>query len=143
MNGGLQRWAEEQRRLCDQLGLSVEAWVELLEGAAERRAGLMAAVVGASVAAGQGMKPITDLDTEALLGLARGLLLTPPTRLRHPVLAVATQQQELIEGRGAARLKAARTPPLPPGAGEPRRVAQSPAPSATQATPDAPGAPRA
>lgn len=134
------RWVEEQRRLCDTLGLSTEAWLELLEGAAERRAGLMAAVVGASVAAGLGMKPAAGVDPEALLTLARQLLGAPHSQLSHPVLAAAAQNGAPTAGRGAARLKARRARPEPVEA--PTRAQEQPAESDARPTPDAPGAER-
>lgn len=129
------QWVEEQRRMCEALGLSAEAWLQLLEGAAERRAGLMAAVVGASVAAGLGMKPASGVDPKALLGLARQLLDAP--KLSHPVLAAAARAGAPSPGRGAARLKARLNRKQP--VETPARAKSQPAKSDLRPTPDAPG----
>ncbi len=133
MSETLEQWARDQRALASALGLSVDRWLVVLEAAGANRAGVTAAVIGASMARRLGMPNLAEVDGPALVETARALLDPEPPRVRHPVVAEAIRRADGWEpGRGARRLT--RTP-----AARPDRAAPSDAPSSTQATADAPG----
>lgn len=133
MGHGRAQWAVEQRALARALGLSIEDWLAALDDAARNRAGLTAAVIGASMARGRGMPRLAEIDGPALAALARQLIDPEPPRAHHPVLAEAIRRADtLTSGEGGRRL--ARSRPVAPD-----RAAPSDAPSAAEATADAPG----
>lgn len=132
----LATWGAEQRALARALGLSIEEWLTELEAAGTRTTGLTAAVVGAAMTQGLGLVILDRLDAAALVAEARRLVDPTPPRVESPVLAEAIRRaDELPAGQGAARLKR-RSKAEPP---RPDRVEAAPLPSATTATPDAPG----
>lgn len=129
----LAAWAADQRALARALGLSIAEWLAMLEAAGERRTGLTAAVVGAAMAAGQGLGVLERLDGPSLAAAARALIDPAPPKVGDPVLAEAIRRaDEIVDGRGASRLRRS-TETSPP------RTAAPALPSADQATPDAPG----
>ena len=128
MDDALGRWANQQRDLARALGLSLEAWLAALDAAGRNRAGVTAAVIGASMAQGRGLPRLSDVDGPALARQARALIDPEPPRARHPVVAEAIRRSaQLQSGQGARRL------------GRPDRAAPSDAPSSARATADAPG----
>lgn len=132
----LATWGAEQRALARALGLSIEEWLAELEAAGARTTGLTAAVVGAAMTQGLGLGILDRLDAAALVAQARHLVDPTPPRVESPVLAEAIRRaDELPAGQGAARLKR-KSKAAPP---RPDRVEAAPLPSATTATPDAPG----
>ena len=71
---GLRKWAEAQRDLARALGLSLDDWLTALDAAGRNRAGLTAAVIGASVARGRGIPKLNEVDGPALATFARELI---------------------------------------------------------------------
>jgi hypothetical protein len=131
----LEIWAESQRSLARALGLSIEDWIRALDAASKRKTGLTAAVIGASMARGLGMKVLDSLDPERLVEQAKTLIDPEPPRVDNPVLAEAIRRStELGSGGGAKRLKAKRRE-----VSTPQRGKGSLGKSAPTATPDAPG----
>ena len=134
-------WAEDQRALARALGLSIEEWLAELDGAAERKTGLTAAVVGAAVSQGLGLEVLDSLDGPSLAARARALIDPRPPRVESPILAEAIRRADELgagSGAGARRLKQSRTRADVP---VPDREARPIGPSADQGTADAPGAP--
>ena len=133
MSDELKEWVQAQRALAQALGLSLEDWLNALDAAGRHRPGVTAAVIGASIARKRGMPDLTQIDGPALAAKARALIDPAPPRTDHPVLAEAIRRAGgLSEGQGAQRLTRA---PVR----RPDRAAPSDAPSATEATADAPG----
>ncbi len=132
----LAQWAADQRALAQTLGLSLEDWLDALTAAAERRTGLTAAVIGAATSRGLGLGVLAEIDGPELAERARGLIDPRPPRVADPVLAEAIRRSDDLdaqEGRGAARLRRRAAPTTP------EREVRPLGPSASIATPDAPG----
>ena len=132
VSDALKQWAQEQRDLARALGLSLDDWLQALDAAGGRRAGVTAAVIGASMARRKGIPDLSTVDGPALAAQARALIDPQPPRTQHPVLAEAIRRADgLARGHGAKHLgkKISR----------PDRAAPSDAPSSKTATADAPG----
>ena len=129
----LRQWAEDQRALARALGLSLDDWLAALDAAGRNRAGLTAAVIGASMARKRGIPNLGAVNGPELATRARALIDPEPPRTEHPVLAEAIRRsQDLQTGEGARRLGRSVV-------ARPDRVGPSTAPSAAEATADAPG----
>ena len=144
MSEALEQWVQAQRAMARALGVSLEDWMAALDAAARHRAGLTAAVIGASMARKLGMPNLSRVDGSRLAATARQLIDPAPPRARHPVLAEAIRRAQnhpaddedpVAEGpqagAGAQRLARSET--------RPDRAAPSTAPSAAVPTADAPG----
>ncbi|MCB9653861.1 MAG: hypothetical protein H6729_06995 [Deltaproteobacteria bacterium] len=144
MNESLIDWAADQRALARALGLTIEAWLDVLQAASQRRAPLGAAVIGA--AARVGLSPSTalgSLEPTQLFERARALIDPRPPRVDNPVLKEAIRRaDELGSGLGARRLKQ-RSPaamrPRTETLERPQRGTSNLGPSSRMATADAPG----
>lgn len=133
------RWVENQRALARALGLTIEEWLDALERAGRRSAGLTAAVVGAAMGQGLGLDVLQGLDGAALAVRARALIDPAPPRVENPLLREAIRRAAELgarPGTGARRLRApGRRVELPTPAREARALGRS----SDEATPDAAG----
>lgn len=135
----LRQWVDNQRALARALGLTIEEWLDAIDGAGSRTTGLTAAVVGAAMARGLGLSVLDGLDGAKLSARARALIDPRPPRVTSPLLKEAVRRAEdlsLSTGAGARRLRTrVRRDPLP----TPSREVQPLGSSADLGTPDAPG----
>lgn len=123
-------WVARQKALAEALELDLSDWLLELHAASTRQTGLRAAIIGAATSQGLGMRPLMDLDPEALWEAAEALLMPGQTTLRH---AIDGQGEGLKRDRGARRFQATTAPP--------KRSESPPSPSSDAKTADAPGRP--
>ncbi len=104
-----------------------------LASAGERTAGLTAAVIGAAVSRGASLTILNQLHGDELARRAAELIDPTPPSVQNPTLAEAIRRADELASTGLGRARLRREPPRP------ERTEAEPAPSADQATADAPG----